>query len=285
MLALVLIWRFAREVQIKADRWQLWVRWRNGISSAHRQARSLQASQIATEESHVAHRTFWTRAATLARRIPFSALALASRLSIAAVFWRSGQTKVSGFALARGNVRAVPRGVQGAAATARPCRLPRNGGRARLSRSCWSSGFADPPVRSRVCLGMTAVIQLFVYPGAWPEHALWATLLLWTHRTRTGRGVARPSDLDAQRAGPGDCEAANRCIPPLQRSEAIQFSPAGAKESPICHDCRSFSWRASRALDCFVAALLAMTQRRFASALCPTFRLLIRSDQTPATST
>jgi putative oxidoreductase len=28
-------------------------------------------------------------------------------------------------------------------------------------------------------LGMTAVIELFVYPGAWPEHALWATLLLW----------------------------------------------------------------------------------------------------------
>jgi putative oxidoreductase len=25
---------------------------------------------------------------------------------------------------------------------------------------------------------MTAVIQLFVYPGAWPEHLLWATALL-----------------------------------------------------------------------------------------------------------
>jgi putative oxidoreductase len=28
-------------------------------------------------------------------------------------------------------------------------------------------------------LGMTTVIELFVYPGAWPEHALWATILLW----------------------------------------------------------------------------------------------------------
>ena len=32
-----------------------------------------------------------------------------------------------------------------------------------------------------------------------------------------------------------------------------------------------FSWRASRALDCRVASLLAMTQRRFASALCSMF--------------
>jgi putative oxidoreductase len=27
-------------------------------------------------------------------------------------------------------------------------------------------------------LGMTAVIQLFVYPDGWPEHILWAALLL-----------------------------------------------------------------------------------------------------------
>jgi putative oxidoreductase len=27
-------------------------------------------------------------------------------------------------------------------------------------------------------LGMTAVIQIFVYPSGWPEHILWATALL-----------------------------------------------------------------------------------------------------------
>ena len=26
---------------------------------------------------------------------------------------------------------------------------------------------------------MTAVIQLLVYPGAWPTHGTWAALLLW----------------------------------------------------------------------------------------------------------
>jgi hypothetical protein len=41
---------------------------------------------------------------------------------------------------------------------------------------------------------------------------------------------------------------------------AKQFSraPAGAQKIK-CRNYRAFSWRASRALDCFVAALLAMT--------------------------
>jgi putative oxidoreductase len=28
-------------------------------------------------------------------------------------------------------------------------------------------------------LGMVAVIQIFVYPQAWPEHLLWASILLF----------------------------------------------------------------------------------------------------------
>ena len=36
---------------------------------------------------------------TLAERIPYSAVALLSRFAVAQVFWRSGQTKVSGFHL------------------------------------------------------------------------------------------------------------------------------------------------------------------------------------------
>ena len=35
----------------------------------------------------------------LAERIPFSFIALASRVAVADVFWRSGQTKVSGFSI------------------------------------------------------------------------------------------------------------------------------------------------------------------------------------------
>ena len=36
---------------------------------------------------------------SLAERIPYSAVALVSRFALASVFWRSGQTKVSGFAI------------------------------------------------------------------------------------------------------------------------------------------------------------------------------------------
>ena len=38
------------------------------------------------------------RATSLLERIPYEAIALLARFSIAAVFWNSGQTKVEGFA-------------------------------------------------------------------------------------------------------------------------------------------------------------------------------------------
>jgi putative oxidoreductase len=40
-------------------------------------------------------------------------------------------------------------------------------------------------------LGMTAVIQIFVYPDAWPTHLSWAALMLYL----IGRG-AGPASLD-----------------------------------------------------------------------------------------
>jgi putative oxidoreductase len=114
---------------------------------------------------------------TLARRIPFSALALASRLSIAAIFWRSGQTKVSGFALREETfvlfreeykVPLLPPEVAAYLATTAE----------HLFAILLVLGFATR-LSALGLLGMTAVIQLFVYPGAWPEHALWTSLLLW----------------------------------------------------------------------------------------------------------
>ena len=113
----------------------------------------------------------------LARRIPFSALALATRLSIAATFWRSGQTKVSGFHLREETfvlfrdeykVPLLPPDIAAYLATTAEHVFP----------VLLVAGFATR-LSALGLLGMTAVIELFVYPGAWPEHALWATLLLW----------------------------------------------------------------------------------------------------------
>jgi putative oxidoreductase len=120
---------------------------------------------------------FLDQGRTLARRIPFSALALATRLSIAATFWRSGQTKVSGFHLREETfvlfreeykVPLLPPEFAAYLATAAEHVLP----------VLLMVGFATR-LSALGLLGMTTVIQLFVYPGAWPEHALWASLLLW----------------------------------------------------------------------------------------------------------
>jgi putative oxidoreductase len=120
---------------------------------------------------------FLEQGRALARRIPFSALALASRLSIAAIFWRSGQTKVSGFAIRdetfvlfreEYKVPLLPPDLAAYLATAAEHVFP----------ILLVVGFATR-LSALGLLGMTAVIQLFVYPGAWPEHGLWATLLLW----------------------------------------------------------------------------------------------------------
>lgn len=114
---------------------------------------------------------------TLAQSIPFSALALASRLSIAATFWRSGQTKVSGFHLREETfvlfreeykVPLLPPEIAAYLATTAEHVFP----------LLLLVGFASR-LSALGLLGMTAVIQLFVYPGAWPEHALWTTILLW----------------------------------------------------------------------------------------------------------
>lgn len=108
--------------------------------------------------------------------IPHSLIALVARLSIAAVFWQSGQTKVDGFML---NDTAVylfeneyklplvdpTLAAYGAAISEHlfPILLVLGLG----------SRFA-----ALALLGMTAVIEIFVYPDAWPTHGTWAACLL-----------------------------------------------------------------------------------------------------------
>ena len=94
----------------------------------------------------------------------------------AAVFWQSGQTK----SMAGGHRQrdlSLSRGIQAAP--------DRSGRRGAISpplpsisfRSCWSSALrhASPPL---ALLVMTLVIQIFVYPGAWPTHGTWIACFL-----------------------------------------------------------------------------------------------------------
>lgn len=125
------------------------------------------------------------------KRIPDSLVAVVARFSIAAVFWNSGQTKVQGLVI---NL------VNGEFALGWP----------RLSESALSL-FQDeyklpliPPALAAhmaataehlfpllillglgtrfsalALLGMTLVIQVFVYPGAYATHGTWAAVLLY----------------------------------------------------------------------------------------------------------
>jgi putative oxidoreductase len=112
-----------------------------------------------------------------ARALPRSLLLLVARLGIAAVFFMSGRTKVEGL-------------------------LTLTDSTYELFRTEYALPFADPVLAAHMAtysehlfpillalglftrpaalalFGMTCVIEIFVYPDAWPTHLSWAGLLL-----------------------------------------------------------------------------------------------------------
>lgn len=125
-------------------------------------------------------------------RFPLSLIQLMSRVAMAAVFWRAGQTKLANWditlALFRDEyaVPLLPPELAANFATATELTAPV------LLILGLATRLATLPM-----LGMTLVIQLFVYPGAWTEHLIWATLLLLL-LTR-GPGVLSLDHLIARR--------------------------------------------------------------------------------------
>jgi putative oxidoreductase len=130
------------------------------------------------------------RAIALFEKIPYSLIAFLARFSIAAVFWKSGQTKVVGLAidLISGTFQlGVPRL---AASTLPLFRSEYNVPLLSPEIAAHMSAFAEHffPVLILVgfatrfsalaLIGMTLVIQLFVYPEAYPTHGTWIAILL-----------------------------------------------------------------------------------------------------------
>lgn len=123
-------------------------------------------------------------------RIPHTLVALLARFSIAAVFWKSGQTKVQGFAIDLVNGEFVlgwPRLSDSVVDLFRdeyqlPLLPP--------EIAATMAAFAEHtfPIllllglgtrfAALALLGMTLTIQLFVYPDAYPTHGTWAAVLL-----------------------------------------------------------------------------------------------------------
>ena len=112
----------------------------------------------------------------LAERIPYSLVALVSRVAIADIFWRSGRTKVQGFSIREETfylfreeykVPLLPPDLAAYLSTIGEHVLP----------ALLVLGLASR-LSALGLFGMTLVIQLFVVPGGWPEHLLWFGLLL-----------------------------------------------------------------------------------------------------------
>ena len=111
------------------------------------------------------------------RAIPIDLLLLVQRLGIAAIFFLSGRSKVEGwFTLSEGTfylfendyvLPLIPPAPAAYAATAAEHLFP-----ILLVLGLFTRFSA------LALIGMTLVIQLFVYPDAWPTHLSWAGLLL-----------------------------------------------------------------------------------------------------------
>lgn len=142
-----------------------------------------------TQSSSLADRA--RSAVSLLARIPDTLIALVARFSIAAVFWNSGQTKIDGLVInfVTGDFKlGWPRLSDSAIALfqdeyklplippelAAPMAATAEHVLPLLILFGLGTRFAALGL-----LGMTLVIQTFVYPGAYPTHGTWAAVLLF----------------------------------------------------------------------------------------------------------
>ncbi|MFM9976821.1 MAG: DoxX family protein [Sphingomonadaceae bacterium] len=123
-------------------------------------------------------RSLFDRYAALGETLlPLSLLLLVQRIGIAAIFFFSGRTKVEGwFTLTEGTFELfsteyalplIPSDIAAYAATISEHVFP-----ILLVLGLFTR------LSATALLGMTLVIQIFVYPDAWPTHLCWAGLLL-----------------------------------------------------------------------------------------------------------
>ena len=138
-------------------------------------------------------RSLYRRLTDLAERaLPADLLLLVQRLGIAAVFFQSGRTKVEGlFTIPQTTIDLFE------LEYALPLLSPKlaaylAAGAEHLFPVLLVLGLFTR-LSAAALLGMTLVIQIFVYPDAWPTHLSWAGLLLPLIALGGGRfGLDRP---------------------------------------------------------------------------------------------
>ena len=112
----------------------------------------------------------------LLESLPYWVLGLAARVFPAAVFWQSGQTKIEGWHLSDSAI----------ALFQDEYKLPL----VDPTAAAYATAFAEHFFPILLVLGlasrfaafslliMTSIIEIFVYPDAWPTHGVWATCFL-----------------------------------------------------------------------------------------------------------
>jgi putative oxidoreductase len=113
------------------------------------------------------------RLRNLLESVPYSVLAIPPRLAVATVFWNSGTTKLASWnttlALFADEYKVPVLPPEIAATMAASIEL--------TTPVLLLLGLLTRPA-AFVLLGMTTVIEVFVYPQAWPTHIQWAAMLL-----------------------------------------------------------------------------------------------------------
>lgn len=113
------------------------------------------------------------RARNRLESVPYTLLALPLRLAVATVFWNSGMTKLANWDTAVAlftdeyHLPLLPPELAATMAASIELSTP----------VLLVLGLLTRPAAA-VLLGMTAIIEIFVYPLAWPTHIQWAAMLL-----------------------------------------------------------------------------------------------------------
>ena len=111
-------------------------------------------------------------AVELANRIPLSLVQLLARLAVARVFWQSAQTKLASWPVTEQlfrleyNLPLIDPAIAARLATA-----------SEITGALLVFFGLFSRIGALMLLGVTATIQIFVFPQNWPDHLLWASAL------------------------------------------------------------------------------------------------------------
>jgi putative oxidoreductase len=115
--------------------------------------------------------------AALDRLVPTALLLLLARLAIAAIFFLSGRTKVEGVLTLTDSTYELFRTDYALPFVSPEIAAPLAAYSEHFFPVLLVLGLFTRPAAAAL-LGMTLVIEIFVYPDAWPTHLSWAALLL-----------------------------------------------------------------------------------------------------------